>query len=230
MQIVGDNVFKNANIAPAQVEYFDIYSCFPIAVRLACEEMRLPLDIENDSPRLTVTGGLPFHGGPGNNYVTHSLVAMVELVRNNAGTFGLVTGNGGVLSKHAATIISTEPYTTTHGDKTWSRADCKADLDKSRKDFPNVECVNNPGDTKGIIKNYTITYKAGSVPVSVLAIGELVKGERFVAVCEEKNTVQKFHQYPDAFVGVSVDINTQKMHPKRDIYRSTFNLSSSSNL
>ena len=49
---------------------FDLYSCFPSAVEIACQEM----GIAEDDPRgLTVTGGLPYFGGPGNNYVTHSI-------------------------------------------------------------------------------------------------------------------------------------------------------------
>ena len=63
-------------------------------------------------PPLTVTGGLPFHGGPGNNYSMHGIVAMLDVLRSPAqrGTFGMVTANGGFLSKHAAGLYSTTPY------------------------------------------------------------------------------------------------------------------------
>ena len=48
-------------------------------------------------PPLTVTGGLPFHGGPGNNYSMHGIVAMLDVLRSPAqrGTFGRVTATGG---------------------------------------------------------------------------------------------------------------------------------------
>ena len=39
------------------------------------------LGITDDRP-LTVTGGLPYHGGPGSNYATHALVAMAEALRS----------------------------------------------------------------------------------------------------------------------------------------------------
>ena len=47
---------------------------FPSAVEIGCQE----LGIATDDPRgLTITGGLPYFGGPGNNYVMHSIVQMI---------------------------------------------------------------------------------------------------------------------------------------------------------
>lgn len=77
-------------------------------MRIAAEAFEL-LD-ERDEPRcpLTVTGGLTFAGGPGNNYVSHSLAAMVERLRA-AGGSGLVTGVGHYLTKHALTVLAAQP-------------------------------------------------------------------------------------------------------------------------
>ena len=62
----------------ADMRFFDLYSCFPSAVEIACQE----IGIAEDDPRgLTVTGGLPYFGGPGNNYVTHSISEMVRRLR-----------------------------------------------------------------------------------------------------------------------------------------------------
>ena len=63
-----------------------------------------------DDPRgLTVTGGLPYFGGPGNNYVTHSIAQMMDEVRKAPGSKGLVTANGNYVTKQSAGIYSTEP-------------------------------------------------------------------------------------------------------------------------
>jgi acetyl-CoA C-acetyltransferase len=91
----------------ADMSYFDVYSCFPSAVEIACQELGIAVD---DERGLTVTGGLPFFGGPGNNYSMHGIVSMVERLRERPGTFGLVTANGGWLSKHATGIYSTQPW------------------------------------------------------------------------------------------------------------------------
>jgi acetyl-CoA C-acetyltransferase len=103
----GAAVYELAGVGPDDLAHIDLYSCFPCAVEVAAAELGLPLD---DPVRpLTVTGGLTFAGGPGNNYVTHSIAAMVEHLRGDAGAFGLCTANGWYLTKHAAGVYSTEP-------------------------------------------------------------------------------------------------------------------------
>ena len=86
------------------VAHVDLYSCFPSAVQIAAAEIGLSLDRP-----LTVTGGLSFAGGPWNNYVTHAVATMVDVLRRDAGSLGLVTGVGGYLTKHALGLYATEP-------------------------------------------------------------------------------------------------------------------------
>ena len=63
-----------------KVALFDFYSCFPVAVEQACDCVGLD---PSTTPvnRLTQTGGLPYHGGPGSNYSLHGMAAMVEHLR-----------------------------------------------------------------------------------------------------------------------------------------------------
>ncbi len=90
----------------SDVGAFDLYSCFPSAVEVAMKE----IGIAEDDPRpISVTGGLPFFGGPGNNYVTHSIAEMMNVVRAKPGSFGMVTANGMYLTKHSAGLYSTAP-------------------------------------------------------------------------------------------------------------------------
>ncbi len=86
------------------VAHLDLYSCFASSLAFA----RDALGITDDRP-LTVTGGLPYHGGPGSNYTTHALAAMVEVLRDDPGSLGLVTGVGMHMTHHAATLWSTTP-------------------------------------------------------------------------------------------------------------------------
>ena len=58
---------------------------------------------------LTVTGGLPYHGGPGSNYCTHALAAMAEVLRQDPGSLGLVAGIGMHMTSHTARLWSTRP-------------------------------------------------------------------------------------------------------------------------
>ena len=84
----------------------DLYSCFPIPVFNVCDA----LGFDADAPTgLTVTGGLPFFGGPGHNYSSHAIVETVERLRARPGAFGLVVANGGIMSKTSVGVYSTTP-------------------------------------------------------------------------------------------------------------------------
>lgn len=103
MRIAGRLALELAGVEAAGLSTVDLYSCFPVAVQVAAHEIGLDPDRE-----LTVTGGLPFAGGPWSNYVTHSIARTVEVLRERRGT-GLVTANGGYFTKHAFGVYSTEP-------------------------------------------------------------------------------------------------------------------------
>lgn len=79
IRIGGRRVLEMAGTSVADLDYVDLYSCFPSAVQVAAHELGLPVGVE--SRPLTVTGGLTFAGGPWNNYVTHAIATMVEVLR-----------------------------------------------------------------------------------------------------------------------------------------------------
>ncbi len=91
------------------VARFDLYPCFPSAVQVAMDALGLKGPRAGDERPLTVTGGLSFHGGPGSNYVAHSVAAMVEACRADPGSLGLVTGVGWFLTKHSVGLWSSRP-------------------------------------------------------------------------------------------------------------------------
>ncbi|SEC10917.1 acetyl-CoA C-acetyltransferase [Rhodococcus pyridinivorans] len=107
IRIAGARALELAGIDLDDVEHVDVYSCFPSAVQVAANEFGLPLD--DPSRPLTITGGLTFGGGPWNNYVSHSIAAMLTRLRENPGSYGLVTANSGYLTKHAMGVYRTEP-------------------------------------------------------------------------------------------------------------------------
>ncbi len=89
------------------VAHLDVYSCFPSAVQIGARELGLdPFTADRD---LTVTGGLTFAGGPGNNYVTHSIAAMVQRLREHPDDLGLVTAVGWYLTKHGVGVYGARP-------------------------------------------------------------------------------------------------------------------------
>lgn len=67
-----------AGVSAAAVGAFDLYSCFPAAVELGMDAF----EIEPGDPRpLTLTGGLPYFGGPGASYALHAIACAVERCR-----------------------------------------------------------------------------------------------------------------------------------------------------
>ena len=104
IRIAGARVLELAHKTIAEIDHLDLYSCFPSSVQLAATELGVP-----EGRPLTVTGGLTFGGGPLNSYTLHAVARMVEVLREERGSTGLVHGNGGWLAKHAFGIYSTEP-------------------------------------------------------------------------------------------------------------------------
>lgn len=95
-----------AGVTAADLASIDLYSCFPVPVFNVSEG----LGLAPDDPRgLTVTGGLPFFGGPGNNYAMHAIAETVDRARRAPGAFGFVGALGGVMTKYSAGVYSTAP-------------------------------------------------------------------------------------------------------------------------
>jgi acetyl-CoA C-acetyltransferase len=101
-----ERALRDATLGVGDIAHFDLYSCFPAAVQLSLDTLGLAPD---DPRRLTLTGGLPYFGGPGANYVTHGIACAVEACRRTPGSAALVVGLGGAPSDFAAGVFSSEP-------------------------------------------------------------------------------------------------------------------------
>ena len=102
-----------AGIGADEVAHLDLYSCFASSVCFALDALGIS---EGDTRAVTQTGGLPYHGGPGSNYMTHALAAMVETLRNEPGSYGVTSGVGMHMQKHAYGVWSTDPGAGTMPD------------------------------------------------------------------------------------------------------------------
>ena len=135
-----------AGIGLDDVATFDLYSCFPVPVFNICDG----LGLATDDPRgLTTTGGLPFFGGPGNNYSMHAVAETVAEMRDRPGQFGLVGANGGIMSKYSVGVYSTEPAD-------WA-PDRSAALQDEVAGFAKVP-VTVAADGPATIETYTVRY------------------------------------------------------------------------
>lgn len=153
---------------------FDFYSCFPIAV----SNMLDGLGIAADDPRgLTLTGGLPYFGGAGNNYSMHAIAEMIPALRARPGAYGFVGANGGMLSKYSAGVYSTEPAD-------WSRPQARRGKVPEAR-VPGLE-VDSAEGTANVETFTTIPHRDGDL---VVVIGRLdATGRRFAANPEDGDT------------------------------------------
>src|SRR6476469_1552673 len=107
--IAGRAALAAAGVALDDVARFDLYSCFPSAVQIALASLGLAGPDGGDDRPITVTGGLAYAGGPGNNYVAHSIAAMAAACRQDPGSVGMVTALGWYATKHSVGVYSTVP-------------------------------------------------------------------------------------------------------------------------
>jgi acetyl-CoA C-acetyltransferase len=165
-----------AGIGLDDVATFDLYSCFAIPVFNICEGMGLATD---DPRGLTLTGGLPFFGGPGNNYSMHGIAETVIEMRDRPGQFGLVGANGGIMSKYSVGVYSTEPGGWT--------ADRSAELSEEVSRFPTV-AVTIAADGPATIESYSVRY---DWPIRTgIIMGRLDSDHsRFLATSEDDDLV-----------------------------------------
>lgn len=168
--VAGREALAMAGVTLADIDYFDIYSCFPIAVEAACDA----LGLAHDDPRgLTLTGGLPYFGGPGNNYSMHSIAEAMARARAQPGARAMITANGWFLTKHAIGIYSTEPP-----QASWTRRDPKTyqcEIDAAT----GPEIVWEP-QGPATIEAYTVVHARDRVRMGIV-FGRDAQGRRFVA-------------------------------------------------
>lgn len=161
-----------SGIGLGDVAHMDLYSCFPVAVEIACDMIGLA----HDDPRgLTLTGGLPYFGGPGNNYSLHGIAEVVARCRAAPGAFGLVFANGGFLTKHSFGVYSTAPGAIGPHDPA-----PQAEVDA----LPSPEFTETPSGP-GTLETFTVVHDKG-VPATAIVIGRDAEDRRFLGVGREE--------------------------------------------
>ena len=142
------------------------------------------IGLGTDRP-LTVTGGLSFAGGPWNNYVSHSIATMVERLRDEAGSVGLVTGNGGFLTKHSFGVFSSAPPETTY-----RHADLQADVDVlPRRDLCEVA---TPEDGPATVETSTVMHDRDGAPERAIIAALLPDGRRVWGSSSDPAVMERF--------------------------------------
>jgi acetyl-CoA C-acetyltransferase len=179
----------------------ELYSCFPIVPKMALANLKL--DAAENSP--TVTGGLTYFGGPLNNYMSHAVCAMVRELRAHPGELGLLYGQGGILTKHHALVISTRPAPAALE----SDYSVQATADRARGPTPQV-LQNYAGPAT--IETYTVVYGRDGEPIQGIVIVRTPSGARTMArvMREDEHSMSQLLSTQKSAVGsaghVSIDV------------------------
>lgn len=153
-----------------RLDKLELYSCFPVVPKMALRTLKL--NPAEHSP--TVTGGLTFFGGPLNNYMSHAVCAMVRELRAHPGEVGLLYGQGGVLTKHHALVVSTQPAVNDFA----LNYSVQAEADRARGPIPQVlQSYTGPAT----IETYTVIYGRDGEPIHGIVVVRTSTGARTMA-------------------------------------------------
>ena len=170
MRLTGQLALEMAGIGAKDLALMDLYSCFPSAIEVGVEELGLSID---DPRGFTVTGGLPYAGGPGNNYAMHGVATMVERLRERPGDYGLCTANGWFLTKQSVGVYSTRPF-----EGRWERQDPGV-IQRQINALPHPEMTETP-EGPSSVETYTVVHTRDGYRMGIV-IGRDEAGRRFVA-------------------------------------------------
>lgn len=175
MDIIIAAALSAADATPQDIDHADIYSCFPCVVDQAATAL------DRKGKPMTLTGGLPFFGGPGNNYTLHGICEVVQACRAAPGCLGLAHGNGGWMSKQAVGIYSTAYQEGDHfADKTVIQNQI------AEQDRPGyAEIVSG----EAVMESYIVNYKRGEA-VNAIVIGRFETGGRAYAKLQDMDAAK----------------------------------------
>ncbi len=186
----GEALTELAGLAPADAAYLDIYSCFPAAVRMQAAELGIGLDRQ-----LTVTGGMAFGGGPLNNYVLQSTARMMQILREDPGSTGLLTSISGMITKQGMGLWSTTP--PAHGFRS-------ADTTEPSYAATSTAELDADYSGRGRVLGYTVGVERGQPDVGI-AVVAAVGGSHTIALTEDPALTAAMTA--DEWVGREVEVS-----------------------
>jgi acetyl-CoA C-acetyltransferase len=174
IRAAGAAALGHAGLDIDDLAYVDLYSCFPSAVQIAAAE----LGLDPASRELTLTGGLTFAGGPGNNYSSHAIATLVERLRADPDASGLATALGWYVTKHAVAVLSGRPP---------ERPFRELEVEPERAEKRQARADHTGTAT---VEAYTVAYAHDGTPEAAIVAARAPDGARALARCNESDLIQ----------------------------------------
>ena len=171
VKVAADKALEQAKIPLSGVGYLDFYSCFPCAPRITRNMLGIPKD---DLRPLTVTGGMPYFGGPGNSYSLHAIARLVELLRQDPTKAGMIQALSWFISKHSVGVYSATPGQGPY--RPVPSGDYQAELDSLRG--PDIV---DEASGRAEVETFMLLHDREGKPVSGVVVGRLDSRARFLA-------------------------------------------------
>jgi acetyl-CoA C-acetyltransferase len=175
IEAVADATLLMAGLDSNEIGFFDLYSCFPSATLIGARS--LGLEIEN-LPPLTITGGLAYFGGPGNNFTMHAIAEAVKKLREKPEEFGYLSALGWFITKHSAGI-----YSGREPEKPWNREGLQ-DIQERINTMEGPEMETQPKGTASV-ETYTVMHDRQGNPDYAIIAARLGNGKRCWAQTEK---------------------------------------------
>lgn len=181
--LCGERALTLAGVAIEDITAAELYSCFPSAIQSFAHD----LNLEGARCPLTVTGAMPFAGGPLNQFSLEGVARMVEVLRAGEGggssgrRIGLVSNLSGIFGKQACALFSNVP-----GDAGYRFEDVTDAV--AQTDVP----VPLNGDYAGpaTVAGYTVVF-AGKNPSHAVAVCDVPGGTRTLATSEDRELLER---------------------------------------
>lgn len=174
-----------AGVGIDDVGLLDVYSCFPSALQIGAEAIGAGARLARPAD-LSLTGGLPYFGGPGNDYTTHAIAALfAELGRQAPGALGLVNGVGWYLTKHSVGLYGSEPPPGGFRSPDLGRA--QAAIDVAARPYvthPELAAGALSGRGEATVEASSVFYGRDGSPSGAPVIATLEDGRRIVAAAD----------------------------------------------
>ncbi|MEY2450705.1 MAG: acetyl-CoA C-acetyltransferase [Acidimicrobiaceae bacterium] len=189
MRVLGEAAAERIGRPLAECEHAELYSCFPLAVRVQQRELGFPVD---GTP--TITGGMAFAGGPFNSFVLQATAAMARRLREQPG-LGLVTTVSGMLTKPGLAVWSSDS-----DEQPPLVADLAADASAATE---TIHVKHGHGGDATIVA-CTVTYN-GMDPRELVAILDIDEGNRVIAKSADSKLMER--AVSEELVGTTVAVS-----------------------
>ena len=193
--MAGERAVELAGVSHSDIAAAELYSCFPAAVRSFAQDLKLEGQCD-----FTVTGAMPFAGGPFNHAALEGVARMVEVLRDGESTaaadrrVGLVSNLSGIFGKQGCALFSNLPGEAGYGYEDITDAVAERDLPVP---------LNAEYAGPATIVGYTVAHYRGEISHG-MAICDTADGERTVVMTREKELLESMMR--EEFCGRTVEV------------------------